>query len=264
MAILRERQTPALQAGRRLSLHLQGAEQAEQRRWIWATLGDMEAELADYLQQPVEVVRRRCQTAAGELAQAWQTADPQTPQAITSFYRQTDSYLYDLTWWHMLQQDASALIQVHALEVALEYRACTALDFGSGIGSLGLLLAQHGLAVTLADINHHLNDYARWRFARRGLNTRFLDLDNDAPPQQRRLISSAQSISLNTCPTHSIRWRGWRRCCVLVVSSLSIFLQEPIPRTRCISGMMRASCLSRCLPAGCGWTMPHARPTASS
>ncbi|MDS4042095.1 MAG: class I SAM-dependent methyltransferase, partial [Candidatus Competibacter sp.] len=133
------------------------------------------AELADYLEQPVDRVEARCRGAAASLARAWETAAPTTSEEIAAFYRTADAYLYDLTWWHALQEDDSALVQWRALETALAHRGRDALDFGGGIGSLGLLLAQQGLAVTLAEINPALRDYARWRFARRGLKARFLD-----------------------------------------------------------------------------------------
>lgn len=139
------------------------------------------AELAAFLERPAEEVEARCRAAAGELAQAWLERAPATSEAITAFYRDGDAYLYDLTWWHALAEDDSALVQVEALEAALAHRAHSALDFGGGIGSLGLLLAHHGLDVTLADINPRLNEYARWRFARRGLAARFIDLPPGPP-----------------------------------------------------------------------------------
>src|SRR3712207_9213671 len=52
-------------------------------------------------------------------------------------------------------------------------------DWSSDVCSsdlLGLLLARNGLDVTLAEINPALNDYARWRFERRGLSARFLEV----------------------------------------------------------------------------------------
>lgn len=151
------------------------AAEEEERRQTWAALGDMLAELADYLGQPVAQVEARCRGATAELAQAWQTAAPTTAAEIAAFYRETDLYLYDLTWWHMLGTDESALVQVQALEVARARQAEHVLEFGSGIGSLGLVFATHGYAVTLAEINPTLQDYARWRFARRGLDGQFID-----------------------------------------------------------------------------------------
>ncbi|QIN80488.1 mycofactocin system glycosyltransferase [Rubrobacter marinus] len=140
-------------------------------------------ELAEYLDGPEEEVLQRCRAGAGELAEAWRTAAPNTTEEVTAFYRGTDAYLYDLTWWHALVEDESALAGVEALEAAAGHRARTVLDFGSGIGSLGLLMARHGLDVTLAEINPALSDYARWRFDRRVLSARFLDAGTEALPE---------------------------------------------------------------------------------
>lgn len=140
-------------------------------------------ELAEYLGYPEKEVFERCRVGADELAEAWRAAAPRGAGGVADFYRQTNTYLYDLTWWHALADDESALSQVEALELAIGYRARTVLDFGSGIGSLGLLFARSGLDVTLAEINPALNDYARWRFDRRGLSVRFLDLGTEGLPE---------------------------------------------------------------------------------
>ena len=140
-------------------------------------------ELAEYLGRPEEEVFERCRTGARELAEAWHADTPRTADEVSRFYEQTDAYLYDLTRWHALADDESALVGVEALEAAVGHRARTVLDFGSGIGSLGLLMARHGLDVTLAEINPSLSDYARWRFDRRGLSARFLDAGSGALPE---------------------------------------------------------------------------------
>ena len=151
-------------------------------------------ELARYLGRSEEDVRERCRAGAGELAGAWRVAEPRATEEVTGFYRQTDAYLYDLTWWHALVNDESALDQVEALELARGYRAKKVLDFGSGIGSLGLLFARNGLDVTLAEINPTLNDYARWRFERRGLPARFLDVGSEALPEAAFDLISAVDV----------------------------------------------------------------------
>jgi len=162
-------------------------------REIWAEAlllhpySDLQAslirELAEYSGDPEEEVFERCRVGAGELTSAWRATVPKGEKEVSDFYRQNDAYLYDLTWWHALADDESALSQVQALKLARGYRARTVLDFGSGIGSLGLLFAQNGLDVTLAEINPTLSDYARWRFDRRGLPARFLDVGVEALPE---------------------------------------------------------------------------------
>ncbi len=140
-------------------------------------------ELAEYLDRPEEEVLKDCRGGADMLARAWSAAAPRTAGEVSAFYRETGAYLYDLTWWHALADDESALAGVEALDVAAGYRAREVLDFGSGIGSLGLLFAQNALNVTLAEVNPALSDYARWRFDRRGLSARFLDVGPEALPE---------------------------------------------------------------------------------
>jgi len=95
-----------------------------------------------------------------------------------------------LTSWHELNDGDNALFQVAALECALADGAVITLGFGIGIGSLGLLFARHRIETTLADVNPRLNDYARWRFDRRGLLVDIVDLRHQALPETRfELIS---------------------------------------------------------------------------
>lgn len=149
------------------------------------------AELAAYLNVPTPDVELRCVTAAFELVHLWETEARASSNQIDAFYDGADAYLYDLTWWHGLTESDSALIQVAALECALANDAVSALDFGSGIGSLGLLFSHHGIRTTLADVNPRLNDYARWRFDRRGLPVDVIDLRRQALPEgQFDLISA--------------------------------------------------------------------------
>lgn len=163
-------------------------------------------ELAAYLGLPEREVARRCEGAAARLAAAWRSAAPGTPAEVAAFYREARDYLYDLTWWHALVRDRSALAGVGALEAALEHRARTVMDFGSGIGSLGILLARHGLEVTLAEINPALSAYARWRLARRNLTARLLDTGRGRLPEGAfDLISAVDVLEHLPDPQEALR-----------------------------------------------------------
>jgi len=156
--------------------------------------GSLVAELTAYLSVPAADVELRCVTAAFELVHLWDAEPRASPEQINAFYDEADAYLYDLTWWHGLNESDSALIQVAALECAMAQGAVSALDFGSGIGSLGLLFAHHGMETTLADVNPRLNDYARWRFERRGLRADVVDLRHEALPDGRFDLISAIDV----------------------------------------------------------------------
>lgn len=142
------------------------------------------SELAEYVGKTEEEVRRRCRSATEDLARVWNETSPSTPEKVERFYRDGDLYLYDLTRWHSLtEDDSAALSQVEAAEVAESHHARAALDFGSGIGSLGILLARRGLDVTLAEVNSELRKYSRHRFEKRGLSASFLDPASESVPK---------------------------------------------------------------------------------
>jgi mycofactocin glycosyltransferase len=122
------------------------------------------------------VVEERCKRSLETLREEWvggvDTADR---ASVEGYYRRSDGTLYELLWWHTLVDDDSPLAYVNALELAQPNEGRSHLDFGSGIGSGGLLFARAGFAATLADISLPLLAFARWRFARRGIPARFVD-----------------------------------------------------------------------------------------
>jgi len=132
----------------------------------------------------LDSVRQRCEAAVQTLKHAWneevQTAD--TPQ-VERFYDQTESFIDELIWWHTLSEDDTPLAYVTALKFATARDSRTMLDFGSGVGSGGLLFARHGFDVTLADISSVLLDFCKWRFVERKLAARFIDLKNSELPK---------------------------------------------------------------------------------
>jgi len=158
-------------------------------QWRGALLCDGEADLRTSLLQEVAAyynladlaeVERRFSNAVETMRHEWQEQiDPHQRVSIESFY-QNVAMVYDLMGWHSLRDDTGPLAYVLGLEIARTHGVQTCLDFGSGVGSGALLFARAGIEMTLADISTTLLDFARWRFTRRGLAARFLDL-NDAP-----------------------------------------------------------------------------------
>ena len=56
------------------------------------------------------------------------------------------------------------------------------LDFGSGVGSAGILFGRHGFDVTLWDISANLLAFSTWRVQRRHLAVTSLDLKSTRLP----------------------------------------------------------------------------------
>jgi SAM-dependent methyltransferase len=118
-----------------------------------------------------------------ELTEAWRRAAPSTPAEITQFYRSTDLYIWDLMQWH-----ASGAREPYA--ETLRWFATTrppgagfarVYDFGCGIGTDALYLAAQGYEVTAVDVGGPVLEFARHRFARRGLRARFLESGGTLP-----------------------------------------------------------------------------------
>jgi hypothetical protein len=127
-------------------------------------------------------VERRFRAAVATLRHAWhETVDPGRPASIGGFY-ESAAMIDDLMEWHSLRDDNGPLAYVVGLDIAQAHGVRAGLDFGSGVGSGALLFTQAGITMTLADISTTLLDFARWRYATRGLSADFIDLKRAALP----------------------------------------------------------------------------------
>ena len=160
--------------------------------WKKALLRDGETELrnsllkelgAYYHASDLTEIDRSCNLAVDTLKSEWKTTvDPQQRSSIESFY-ETKTHIYDLINWHTLRDDSGPLAYVVALQIARAHSVRSCLDFGSGVGSGGLLFCRADIDTTLADISTTLLDFARWRFDLRRLPVRFVDLKAKPLPE---------------------------------------------------------------------------------
>jgi ubiquinone/menaquinone biosynthesis C-methylase UbiE len=128
-------------------------------------------------------VERRCGGAVEAMRSEWEGGvQPDRPGASIERFYQSATHIYDLMGWHSLRDDNGPLAYVLGLEIAQQNGATTCLDFGSGVGSGGLLFARAEFTVTLGDISETLLGFARWRFEQRGLAVSCLDLRTQAVP----------------------------------------------------------------------------------
>ena len=130
-------------------------------------------------------VRRRCEDAVKSLKTAWDKDVPTVDtQHVERFYDRTALFIDELMWWHTLSEDDTPLAYVAAMKFAASHGARAVLDFGSGVGSGGLLFVRNGFDVTLSDISSVLLEFCAWRFKTRGLAARFIDLKSERLPKQ--------------------------------------------------------------------------------
>jgi 2-polyprenyl-3-methyl-5-hydroxy-6-metoxy-1,4-benzoquinol methylase len=160
--------------------------------WEKALLCDGETDLrtsllkevgAYYHASDLTEIDRSCDSAVSTLKSEWEdTVDSRQRSSIESFY-ETKTHIYDLINWHTLRDDSGPLAYVVALQIARAHSVRSCLDFGSGVGSGGLLFYRSGIVTTLADISTTLLDFARWRFELRRLPARFVDLKDVPLPE---------------------------------------------------------------------------------
>lgn len=123
--------------------------------------------------------RGRMEGAYRQQVAEWREKPRTAEPAVLDFYRQTDSYLYELVEFNYHHQEYQIWRQLIA--DAVRHRSqrpepLRVLDWGGGIGSVLLDLAGiPNLQLTYADVPGKTFDYAAWRFARHGLPVRMLD-----------------------------------------------------------------------------------------
>ncbi len=170
----------------------------------------LQYELAQYTGLESRQVDERVSTSADKLARQWRSEDRSTLSAQVEFYLNNEEYLYDLTRYNaspQFAQFASAVARFAGSQASLR----TVIDFGSGIGSMGLVLASLGYDVVLADVSQPLLDFARWRFHKRGLAARFLNLTQEQPlPGSAQLVSALDTLEhISDLKTVLKQIHGW-------------------------------------------------------
>jgi SAM-dependent methyltransferase len=93
-------------------------------------------------------------------------------------YRTSEAYLYNLTAFAMTLTKVPYLEEV----VRVTPPGGRILDYGCGIGSDGLALAELGFQVEFADFDNPSTRFLRWRLDRRSLEGKVHDLDAGGPP----------------------------------------------------------------------------------
>ena len=146
------------------------------------------------LDDPAEA-ERRCREGVTAVKTHWEkTFRKEDLQTAEKFYHENEPYIYDLMWWHTLQDDSSPLAYVLALRFAAAHGCSRHLDFGAGAGAGSILFGRNGFQVTLADISSTLLQFSRWRFQRRSMPAQFIDLKTQSLPPSAFDVITAMDV----------------------------------------------------------------------
>jgi SAM-dependent methyltransferase len=132
-------------------------------------------ELGIYLKRPEQEIEKSM-VVEEPVGEDWirRGINPSDPESVLSFYRETDSYLYELMAAnHIIQTLFTFAVMTERLK---KLHVRTVLDYGGGIGTLSILLAQSGFDVTYADLPSQTADFAKWRFEKRNLSIPVVEL----------------------------------------------------------------------------------------
>ncbi|MBI4137102.1 methyltransferase domain-containing protein, partial [Candidatus Roizmanbacteria bacterium] len=132
------------------------------------------------------------------LAEEWRQKNPQTPEEIKKFYKETENYLYDLTNWHFKKRrqfDIELLERMEEIKI-FGNKPRDILDFGCGIGQNAIMLARKGYSVTIADLQSKTLDFAEFRFEEHKLPYDIWRTDTEEMPAEKLGIEQKYDVIL--------------------------------------------------------------------
>lgn len=126
-------------------------------------------------------VLEKCEMAGLRAVRLWQKTSPRTEQQVRSYYSDHDFYVYELIKTEFNDDRRELLAAV--LDECEPGK--TLLDYGGGVGIFSLPLAEKGCLVTHLDLPGPLLEFARYRFANRGLDAKIIAATSEEPLSQR-------------------------------------------------------------------------------
>lgn len=138
-------------------------------------------ELARYTGLSTDKVIERIRGVYAQQMDEWRelSKGELTQERINRFYRDTDSYLFDLVQYNYENPEYlqwTSEIEQFCRRIASERDGLNLLDFGGGIGSQLINLSRiKGIRLAYADIPGRTFHYAKWRFKEKGLDVEMMD-----------------------------------------------------------------------------------------
>lgn len=136
-------------------------------------------DLLEYTRKSFDDVYRDVYRGEILMRNEWNEKNPQTPEEIRKFYKETENYLYDLGNWHFGDRRQ---FDVELLASCLKSKPKKVLDFGAGIGQNAYMLAGEGIDVAVADVDSYTLDFAEWRFKKHHVPATFWRVDKEPAP----------------------------------------------------------------------------------
>ena len=135
----------------------------------------MYEEVAEYLNITEPEAQQMFRDIYPKVPQEWERR-----RSTNSFYRNTPYYLFDLMNW---EKGGKKEFTKEILSYCKSRDVKVALDYGCGIGTDAIAMAEAGVKVYLADIPSKHFYFALWRMYKRGLPVEgIISITEDCPP----------------------------------------------------------------------------------
>lgn len=103
--------------------------------------------------------------------------NPENEDEVNKFYMKTDSYIYELMAAnHIVQTLYSYYVLINKIK---DLNIKTIVDYGAGAGTLSILFKKLGYNVIYADLPGKTFDFAKFRFEKRELDIKMINLLED-------------------------------------------------------------------------------------
>ncbi|MEW5768100.1 MAG: class I SAM-dependent methyltransferase [bacterium] len=132
-------------------------------------------EISQYTGENIKIVSKKIKESAKNAVDSWEENLPKTDKEIKDWYSKTDIYIYQL----MRRCGYYPGSRLEWLSEILRYcQGKKVLDYGCGVGHLGIELIKHGFEVTNADVPGRTFNFVKWRYQKKGLLTKFVELND--------------------------------------------------------------------------------------
>lgn len=120
-------------------------------------------EVMAYTGDDLKTATLKSKKAVSTIAVEWVKLNPQTPDEIDKFYKETEGYIYDLYCW----PHEELMWKLFDKKITGNERV---LDYGAGICDLSIYLAEKGCDVVAVDVpGSKTLQFGMWRVYNRGL-----------------------------------------------------------------------------------------------
>ncbi len=132
------------------------------------TLEERAEEIAKFLNISMSTTMDCMKQGSVRAKKLWDQANPQTEDERRKWYRETDAYIFESSYWY--EADRS-IQELHKWLIEFcRVNGGRILDFGAGIGELIIQLALHdNIKPVYMDLNSLTSDFAKFRLKNRGL-----------------------------------------------------------------------------------------------